>query len=446
MASIAGDMGREFLSAELRRLLPDLAGGRSGRNARGSLRTDLLTARALTGAGLTAMALLPVLMLASLAVQAPLAGPAAIALGYLAVAHATAVRRPRRAAALSIAVLSGFVAWTLLFFLVGEGPLTWGGLIAVSLAPLFAAAPALARRLAAPKADPGQDATLAHIACLDRFAPSEAVLFLDGSGVLLAGTQAGLSSLGLSADAIGMDVTRRFQLLDRAMLVAAIGRCQTSEGPVEMALRLGGVGCAERLIAASLASTSPWRLAMRIHQIAARKTEAAPKQPGQGPASLEVTRSSAHPGCDVGEAIAFALRHAHAKARAKRIRISCDGQVEVVAAADRRVSRAILSTLLENAIDCSSPDASMILAARASKGAALVRISFTADPANAALMERLRRSLDQTAVPEMVDQVGGSLLVEADGATARAGFRLALPAAPMPGRVQAEGEEDRRCG
>jgi hypothetical protein len=447
MASIAGDMGREFLSAELRRLLSDFAGGRRrGRDARGSLPAELLTARAVTNAGLTALALLPILMLASLALQAPLAGPPAIALGYLAVAHAIAVRRPRRAAALSIAVLSGFVAWTLLFFLVGGGPPTWGGLIAVSLAPLFAAAPALARRLDMPKADPGHDTTLAHIACLDRFAPSEAVLFLDGSGTLLAGTQAGLSSLGLSADAIGMDVTRRFQLLDRAILVEAIQRCQTSEAPVEMALRLGRNGCAESLVAASLASTSPQRLVMRVHQIAAKETEAVVKQPPQDSASPEVTDLSADPGCDLGEAIAFALRHAQAKARAKRIRISCDAQVGVAAAADRRVSRAILSTLLENAIDCSGPDTSMMIGARAARGAALVRISFTAEPADAALKERLRRSTDQTAVPEMVDRMGGSLLVEGESATATAGFRLALPPAPRPKRVQAEGEEDRGCG
>src|SRR5687768_4964460 len=102
MASIAGDMGRELLSAELGRLVPDLARGRRSRSAPGSLPAELLTARALAGAGLTALALLPVLMLASLALQAPLAGPAAIALGYLAVAHALAVRRRRRAAALSI--------------------------------------------------------------------------------------------------------------------------------------------------------------------------------------------------------------------------------------------------------------------------------------------------------------------------------------------------------
>src|SRR5687767_3914797 len=134
MASIAGDMAREYLSTELRRMFPDLAGeGRRVWSAGDSLPAELLTARALTGAGVTALALLPVLMLASLVLQAPLAGPAAIALGYLAMAHAIAFRQPRRAAALSIAVLSGFVAWTLLFFLVGEGPLSWGGLIAVSL-------------------------------------------------------------------------------------------------------------------------------------------------------------------------------------------------------------------------------------------------------------------------------------------------------------------------
>ena len=209
-----------------------------------------------------------------------------------------------------------------------------------------------------------------------------------------------------------------------------------------MALRLGGDGCAERLIAASLASASPRRLAMRIHQIATRETEAAPKQPGQDAASLEVTRASADPGCDVGEAIAFAVRHAQAKARAKRIRISCENQAEVAAAADRRVSRAILTSLLENAIDCSGPDASMTIAARATKGAALVRISFTADPADAAMAERLQRSLDQTTLPETVDQLGGSLLVEAERATTMAGLRLALPAAPTPGRMQAASKED----
>jgi hypothetical protein len=438
-------MGRELWSAELLPLFPALARGRRSRSAPASLPAELLTARALTSAGLAALALLPVLMLASLALQAPLAGPAAIALGYLAMAHAIALRRPRRAAALSIAVLSGFVAWTLLFFLVGGGPLSWGGLMAVSLAPLFAAAPALARRLGVPKADPGREATLAHVACLDRFAPSEAVLFLDASGALLAGTHAGLSSLGLSADAIGMDVTRRFQLLDRAMIVAAMERCRSSEEPVDMALRLGGDGCAGRLIAASLASASPRQLAMRIHQIAARETEAAPKQPGHDAASPEVTGLLADSCCDVGEAIAFALRHAQPKARSKGIRIGCDDQAEVVAAADRRVSRAILSTLLEHAIDCSDPDASMSVAARASKGATLVRISFTADPANAAPMERLRRSLGHTAVPEMVDRMGGSLLVEAESATASVGIRLALPAAPRAGRVQAEGEEGLRC-
>ncbi len=442
MASIAGDMAREYLSAELRRLFPELAWeGRRVGSARDSLPAELLTARALTGAGVTALALLPVLMLASLMLQAPLAGPAAIALGYLAMAHAIAFRRPRRAAALSIAVLSGFVAWTLLFFLVGEGPLSWGGLIAVSLAPLFAAAPALARRIAATKADPAEDASLANIACLDRFAPSEAVLFLDGRGTLLAGTQAGLSRLGLAPGAIGKDVTRQFQLLDRAMLVQAIERCRASEQPVEMALQLAGEGGAEGLIAASLASTSPRRLAMRIRQIAAREIEAAPQLPREGVASLEATGLSAAPGCDLGEAIVFALRHTQAKARAKRIRISCENQAEVAAAADRRVSRAILSSLLENAIDCSGPDASMTIAARATKGAALVRISFTADPADAAMAERLRRSLDQTTLPETVDQLGGSLLVEAERATAMAGFRLALPAAPTPGRMQAESKE-----
>jgi hypothetical protein len=110
-------------------------------------RADPAVAQSLASAGLTGLVGLPFLLIASVMLETPLAGPAAIALGYLASARALALSRPGRAAAWSAAVLAGLVAWTLLPFATGDAPATAPELSAVLLAPLFAAAPAFARVL-----------------------------------------------------------------------------------------------------------------------------------------------------------------------------------------------------------------------------------------------------------------------------------------------------------
>jgi hypothetical protein len=436
MGFIAGDTARGLWSFEYGRPTPAMAGGRRfGRGASGGP-AELLTVRALTSAGLAALLLLPLLMLLSLLAQAPLAGPAAIALGYLAMAHAIAFRRPRRAALLSMAVLSGFVAWTLFFFMAGEGPLSWGGLAAVSLAPLFAAAPALARRLAAFRADPDEDSALADIACLERLAPSEAVLFLDGRGTLIGATRAGLASIGLSGNGVGVDMAREFELADRAMILQAIQRCQACAKPVDLVLRLRGGHGTERLVGASMASTSRKRVIMSIRELAPRQMGGEPNRDAGEAAISPTPATGAEPGCDLAEAIAFAMRHAQAGARGKRVSIRCDSPTTLAAAAEQRVSRAVVAALLDNAVKCSGFDTTIAIAARVTRQVALVRVSLQPDPDDSEAVGRLRRALDQRAVPEMVDRAGGSLLVEAASASGTVGIRLALPAAspagPMP--------------
>lgn len=108
---------------------------------------DAATARSLASVGLLGLFGLPVLMLASLLLRAPLAGPAAISLGYLAAAAALERGRPRRAAGWTFAVLTGLVLWMLIALAVaGQAP-SGAGLAAIALAPLFAAAPTVAGRL-----------------------------------------------------------------------------------------------------------------------------------------------------------------------------------------------------------------------------------------------------------------------------------------------------------
>jgi hypothetical protein len=106
---------------------------------------DDLIARAVGIVGLAALSSLPLLLLASLALDAPLAGPSLIACGYLVVAFLLRTERQGRAAAMNAALLAALVAWSIATILQTEGSITGEGMAVALLAPLFAAAPALAR-------------------------------------------------------------------------------------------------------------------------------------------------------------------------------------------------------------------------------------------------------------------------------------------------------------
>ncbi len=106
---------------------------------------DELAVRSLQGAGCAALLGLPLLLLASLMFETPVAGPALIASGYLGIAFALQSERPGRAAVMSGIVVLGLVAWLLLCLASGAIPVAGPGLMAALLTPLFASAPTLAR-------------------------------------------------------------------------------------------------------------------------------------------------------------------------------------------------------------------------------------------------------------------------------------------------------------
>ena len=424
MASTARDMAQDFAPPKYLGPVFRLGGGRG-------VPSDQ-TARALTSAGLAALILLPILLLASLVLQAPIAVPAAIALGYLAMAHAVAFGRPRRAAALSAAVLTGFVAWTIFVFLTGEGPLSWSGLAAVALSPLFAAAPALARRIAQPTRDAAGQAARTESACLDRLAPSEAVIFLDNRGTVLGGTKAGFASLGLGPDAMVPDVARRFQLPDRAALIQALERCAAGAQPVHMDLQLEDEGRSVRI---ELTPNLPGQLAMRIRVTTAG--ESAAGQLARAPGCISVDQAVPEVlSCNVGEAIAFAMRHAAPKARARGIRIACDAAADIAAAVDRRACRVMANALLDEAAARCAANSEVRIAARLTRGAVLVRIGFQPDASQGGPAEEPRATIVHRSVAELVDQAGGTVLVEPPDPSGMLSIRLALPAVPALGRTQ----------
>jgi hypothetical protein len=369
---------------------------------------EATTMRSLAGAGLTGLVGLPVLMLASLLLHAPLAGPAAIALGYLAAAKALAQKLPRRAAAWSFGASAALALWGLFVFALA-GPFSTAGLVSVLLAPLFAASPALARRLLRDRADPVPDAARTRVACLDQLAPSEPVLFLDDEGTILCATQAARRILRLGGGAIGGDVSRLFGIADRPALLAALARCRADGEEATLMLRR------EReagLLTATIARGADGGVTLRL---AAGEELVKPVWTPATATACDAT-PPAGPHHDVREAIDFALQRLPNEA-AKRINLACEAS-GIRVAADRRLCRHLAHRMIEAALAAAAPGSEITVAARSLKGAVLLRVGFEG-PAPA----------DMARLAALADLAGGSLVAERAAGRSSISLRLASAAA-----------------
>jgi hypothetical protein len=426
MAAIARQTMRKLLPLDMRRLFaaPTLFGGRGASEAAPA---ELLTARALASVGAAALVALPLLMLASLAASAPLAAPAIIALGYFAIADAVASRRAHREAAWSLAVFAGFIVWALLFVLAGGEPRSAAGFLALLLAPAFAAAPGLARWLLAPGGGRGRKAASEQARCLDQLAPSEAVIFVDASGRMLAATQAGLKAGGLSATGAGMDMVAGFSLPDRPSLLHALRDCRAGRGPVEVALRDGAGAASGRHVAATVAAGPHGTASLRL-SAPPPPVENEPPEPAVEPA-LDTAHSgpavTAGPAADVQEALSFAVTRLAPKARARGLALACEGDCEIFAACERSACRRILHLMIDTAISVSAGGGLVRVAARRLKGAVLLRVSAAA-PADIDA-----GAFGLAALRDMIERANGTLVVERRGDEIIASARLAAGAAPV---------------
>lgn len=382
---------------------------------------DDLTACAIASSGFAALIGLPMLLIASVVFSAPLAVPAAISVGYLATSYALASRHPRGAAAINAVVLVGLVVWSSSVMLGGE-ELSRSGLAAALLAPAFAAAPAVARLAIAPRADRVSAAALRNAACLDRLAPAEAVLVVRRDGTLLAATRAARASLRLSDEAIGTDIGRHVALVDRPKLAAAIASCPRGEAPIEVALQSGGTSHA---CTAEISSAEDGAVSLRLLPAEVQ----APLDSGTSRRSAEAhakERDAAMgPVCDVGEAVAFAMRRGEENAEAKRAGLTAEVEGGLRARCELQAFRRMLHLMFEGALMQAGVGDRLHLTARGLKSVALLRLVRVP-----ALDDSERPAGkghdDWMALREVVEAAGGTLLVEESPAEMRLSVRLEL--------------------
>lgn len=424
MASTAGQMPRNLLGFDLRSVVR-FAAGPSGRGDAFS-DAENLTARAVAAAGLAALATLPVLLLSSVVLGAPLAVPAAIGLGYLAVSHALSAERHRRAAFINAIVLVGLVGWLFLFLLSGEGLAPRYGALAALLAPLFAAAPALARSWLAKKTARARDdvsllreAALQRVACIDETMPAEQILVLDRAGSILAATAAARKGLGLLPDAIEYGLDGVLAPDELPQTLDAIRRCHRDGRPAEVELHVGT--SAEPGLRAGLSPCGDGAVAMRVQALPRPGLAAAP------PAE-EITappEAPALPSCDVAPAVAFALRRLERKVEARGVGIASTAEPGLAINSDRQVGRRIVTLLLEYGLNACAAGGTIDLGARRVKGVALLRVAASPCEAHAADVGS-ENSSGIDSLRTLVEDAGGTLVIDRRPAELVLSVRLAL--------------------
>ncbi|MGH6925504.1 MAG: hypothetical protein ACRED5_17390 [Propylenella sp.] len=398
----------------------------------GAFQSERVTARALACSGLVALLGLPLLMLASVALGAPLAPPAAIALGYLAIAYALSSRRPRSAAALNALVLAGLVAWPLSLVLSGE-EISRAGLAAALLAPFFAAAPAVAHLAIAPRGDPRASAALRNAACLDRLAPAEAVLLVRPDGALLAATRAARARLRLPAGAADSDVGRCFALVDRPKLADAIARCGAS--PIELALQpMPGRDSDQPGCTAEISDTGDGAVSVRLRSVAIE----APVLFAGAAVQCASAPSGGGAVSDVGQVVAFGVRHVESKLSAKQVLLASAVEEDVFLRCEERLGRRIVVLMIESAIKLSGTGDVLHLTARALKSVVLLRIANTRGNAQAGCEPSAETRAALAALRQAVEDASGTLLAEDTPAEMRLSIRLdrAVPATDGPAKIK----------
>ena len=396
----------------------------SARVAGGLSAGEDMAARAMAGAGLMALLGLPVLMLSSLVLDAPLAVPAAIACGYLAISQALASSHRRRAEFISGVVLSALVGWLVLYLAHAEEPFSRTGLTAALMTPLFAAAPALARSFLSPRggttgSDPSLSlATARHrLSGLDRFAPSEAALIVDHEGVVVAATRAARTRFGLLPDAFEHHVTSLFDAHTAPQIMEAIGRCRAGQGPVELTVEgTGWIGEAKEVTTWTFAPCQGGAVSMHV-------AGSAPVDPAFAPTGTKLANDTVEdfaetpasprgPVCDVGDAVDFALRRAGPQAAAKNISLTHEIDGDAPAACDRQIGRRIAHLMTESALGGCPAGGAIRVDARRLKGIVLLRVTSDIGIADPETDTVAADPLKLATLRTLIEATGGTLVVE----------------------------------
>jgi hypothetical protein len=291
--------------------------------------------------------------------------------------------------------------------------------------PLLAAAPFLARAVGR-RTQAARDGARADADWLEAIAPNEPVLFVDPSAAILAGTSAGFAALGLAPSEARANLAEAVAVVDRPALLRALLAAADEGQAVEIDLdaqRSGG-----RLALTVFPSPQGREgYAVRIRPVV-RTTTA--REGERQSALLAGARSCpvAAPSASVREAIGFALRRMGPRAQEVGVTFICRGAGDLSAGCEATLCRRIVALALEIGAAAARPGGTVAVVARALRGAVLIRISpCVTSGVEAAGACDLDTRLGRSGLRDLVEEVGGSVLVETrDGAT---GIAIRLPSA-----------------
>ena len=429
MAFTAGQISRDLFRFDFRTLVGEFRPLGAIGAGDGTLAAEDPTARALKGAGLASLFALPFLLLGSVVVDAPLAIPPAIGLGYLAVSHALAIEKRRRADIISAAVLGGLVVWLLLFLLLRQEELSHAGLMAALMAPVLAAAPAFARSFIrtgqSVEGAPGvalRNSALERVACVDELTPNEQVLVIDGGGSVLAATAAARKALRMLPDAFEHHLNSIFGGDELISLLDAVDRCTAQRSLVEASFSSDA-----RSLVATMSPCSDGAIALRLSErpaIAPRHVAAAEPSAVKAP-----KKPRPAPSCDIGEAFAFALRHSGPKAAARKIILTAEIEPGIAVACDRQVGRRVACQLVDIALNGSRAGGRVNVAARKLRSVALVSAASKVGADGCEDEAESDAQLETSTLRAAVEGAGGTLVVRREGHDIALSVRLDLAAA-----------------
>lgn len=173
---------------------------------------------------------------------------------------------------------------------------------------------------------------------------------------------------------------------------------------------------------------------MRIEPAPAPEPETAePERIAASPLPATIPRDLAvAPSCDLGEAIAFALRHAARRADAKGAGLSFFADPDLVAACDRQVGRRVAYLMLDAGLNGCGFGGAVALSAQRKKGVALLRITTLPQKDATNIETGPRGQHDVAELQGLVESAGGTVMLERrDLGTA---LSVRLPLARAAGR------------
>jgi hypothetical protein len=377
--------------------------------------------------GWGALLMLPFLILASLIAHAPLAGPAALALGYLLAARGPASRDSRASLTPLAIVLASLVIWTIFVALWAAKPFTLSGWTSATLAPAFAAAPALVSRFCSPRRAPVPAGEV--VGWLDRLAPREMVLIIDASGALLAGTRAALALFKNALSEMGATVGETLSVEDRAALLQALASAARGAGPVNLILPSLVLGKgAGRAVRAEILPAGSGLFALKI-ELAEPAVHANSERESVGAVTASLIKTDQDrfgECCDLGDVLVFALERVRPMLIERRMAVQVHAAPSLLAACDRQSARRIVTALLECALAESGTGASLDLSARAIKGAALIRVTARDDHDETARLLSFQDAAREADLAAAIDVCGGTLMIEGAARAVVASVRLGL--------------------